>query len=81
MLRMGETVRIKRLDFLKKHSPSFTTERPVTGVVAEIVPEADGSVTYGVVCDSDTTGITWYYGEDELEQGSLCWVSKEDNNE
>lgn len=23
----------------------------------------------------------WYYGEDELEQGSLCWVSKEDNNE
>lgn len=81
MLRMGEMVLIKKLDFLKKYSPSFTTERPVTGVVVEIIPEVDGSVTYGVVCDSDTTRTTWYYGEDELEQGSLRWVSKEDNNE
>lgn len=81
MLRIGETVRIKRLAFLKKYSPSFTTERPVTGVVVKIVPEADGSIAYGVVCNSDTTRTTWYYGEDELEQDSLCWVSKEDNNE
>lgn len=81
MLRIGETVLIKKLYFLMKYSPSFTTERPATGVVTEIIPETDGSVTYGVVCDSDTTGTTWYYGEDELEQGSLCWVSKEDNNE
>lgn len=81
MLRIGETVRIKRLDFLVKYSPSFTTERLATGVVTEIIPETDGSVTYGVVCGSDVAETTWYYGEDELEQGSLCWVSKEDNNE
>lgn len=46
MLRMGEMVLIKKLDFLKKYSPSFTTERPVTGVVVEIIPEVDGSVTF-----------------------------------
>ena len=85
MLKIGETVRIKNERFLRKYPTTITEKhprnqnRPFTGVVTKIIPEIDGSMSYGVVCDIDKSQTVWYYSEEELEQGTLCWISKEAN--